>query len=273
MFESSERLSFGICTIATNDYVYFWKDLVTSAQKAIESTCYLKFHVFTDQSEVCREFANEIKKFQIEVHKIPKLMWPEATLDRYRIFEEFKDTLVEDVLIHIDADMIIKRDFIEKLHELELDNDITLVSHPGYWRPSNGSGYPINFLSFIRYLRIRFCYGSLGTWETRKKSTAYVPRKMRKKYVCGGVWMGQRDAFIRLCTLLKENVIIDNRNGIVAQWHDESHLNKWASINKYNCLPPSFCYSNDFKHLSALTPIIEAVTKNKSFSELKKKFS
>ena len=261
----------GICTVATNDYIYFWQDMVRSAQIVFCNEEDITFHVFTDQAGVCLEFSKTITKFKIVIHEIPSLEWPAATLDRYRIFNEFKAGLIEDVLIHLDADMLFHRNFIGELANIELSEDITLVLHPGYWRPPTSYLYSRKKIRLFLDLKTRMKFGALGAWERRRNSNAYVPRKKRNAYVCGGVWFGKQKAFLKLCKELDESIKGDSRKGLMARWHDESHLNMWASTNPYNVLPASFCYSPEYAYMSYFDPIIEAVTKNKSFEEIKNK--
>lgn len=264
-----ESTSIGICTIATNNYINFWQEMVRSAEMAFNDGEDLTFHVFTDQTTLCEEFAKKVIKFKIEIHRIPSLVWPAATLDRYRVFKKFEGALDEDILIHLDADMLFHKNFILELKEFELIEDITLILHPGYWRPPIYYSYKRKINRFILDLKTKVKFGALGGWERSKKSTAYVPRNRRDRYLCGGFWFGNRQAFLDLCEVLEKSVTRDNQNGITAQWHDESHLNMWASTNSYNILPPSFCYSNDYAYMNYFEAIIEAVTKNNSFEEMK----
>ena len=68
-----------------------------------------------------------------------------------------------------------------------------------------------------------------------------------------------------MVNLLAANVESDFRRGIVAIWHDESHLNNWASKNSFNSLDPSYCFAEEFLHLRDLDAKILAVKKpNKS---------
>lgn len=269
MISIDESTRIGICTIATNDYVYFWQDMVRSAEIVFNNGEDLTFHVFTDQTALCEEFAKKINAFKIRIHGIPGLLWPAATLDRYRVFSEFKSELSEDVLFHLDADMIIQTNFLFELKRIKLINNITLVAHPGYWRPPTDYSYAGKVIRLLLDIKTKLKFGALGAWERRGDSAAYVPRKKRNHYLCGGVWFGKQRDFLNLCETLNESVMKDSQNGIMAKWHDESHLNMWASNNPYNILPPSFCYSKDYIYMNYFNAIIEAVTKNKSFEEIK----
>ncbi len=244
--------------------------MAKSADKIFAQQSNIVFHVFTDQVELCNLSTKDFRNIQIKIHQIDNLVWPAATIDRYKIFFESRDVLIEDFLVHMDADMIIHKDFLLELENFQLNQDVTFVAHPGYWRQPLTSR---SFHSLARQLRDLFLktrVGALGAWENRPNSTAFVTRSAREKYVCGGVWMGKRSAFIDLCKTLYANVEIDASRNIIAKWHDESHLNKWASINDFNLLPPSFCFSTAYPHLNSLENIIEAVTKEQKYSDSKR---
>lgn len=257
--------SVGVCSIATNDYISLWSDMAKSADQVFTRESNVTFHVFTDQIDVCNKEIREFKNIQCKVHRIDALIWPAATLDRYKVFFESRNVLLEDFLVHIDADMLIHKDFILELENFKLNQEITCVAHPGYWRQQLTSRSSHSVLRRAKDLILVLRFGALGAWETNPISTAFVPRLSRKDYVCGGVWMGNRSAFLDLCETLYKNVEIDHLRKVTAKWHDESHLNYWIATHEFNLLPPSFCFSKDYPHLSELENIIEAVTKEVKF--------
>jgi histo-blood group ABO system transferase len=86
----------------------------------------------------------------------------------------------------------------------------------------------------------------------------------RKRYVCGGAWFGFREQFLDLCEVARRNVDKDKRNGVIAKWHDESHLNRLTSLQeKSTILSSRYCYDPQYgKSLNG--PILLAVDKSKS---------
>ena len=89
--------------------------------------------------------------------------------------------------MHLDADMLVRADFLKTIEFNELIGGIGLVAHPGFWRPKRARGrmYLQNPKMLISDIRRLITYGSLGSWETRKQSSAYVRRSNRQRYVCG----------------------------------------------------------------------------------------
>jgi hypothetical protein len=105
--------------------------------------------------------------------------------------------------------------------------------------------------------------GGLGSWEQNPDSTAFVDRSERNNYVCGGTWIATREEFINMVQELDTQVAIDESRGVLATWHDESHLNKWASKNSHIILNPEFCYDASYPQLSKIIPVITAVDKKR----------
>jgi hypothetical protein len=108
----------------------------------------------------------------------------------------------------------------------------------------------------------KFRLGGIGAWETRKTSSAFTPRRKRLHYVCGGIWLGQREIFLKTIEELFFQVQKDQLNEVLAIWHDESHLNSWASQNSYFMLGPEFCYEASYPQLDGLRELVRAVNKN-----------
>lgn len=257
--------SVGVISIATNGYSKYWKALIYSADKNLPNDAEVNFHLFTDEANECREFTLQFPNRKFKIYEIESLGWPEATLHRYRIYSEYRESLVEDVLMHLDSDMIVEQNFLNVIFSRPLAEGMGLVLHPGYFRPKGLlklSYYLADKGAFLRDLRIRLRIGGLGAWENRVDSQAYVARGRRKGYFCGGIWFGERRAFLALVQKLESQERIDSAIGITAIWHDESHLNKWASENEFSIFSPSLCYEKSYKNLIGIKNIITAVNKN-----------
>ena len=142
---------------------------------------------------------------------------------------------------------------------------MTLVRHPGYFNRS----FLLNLMfvfplaSFLPW-KIRKA-DSLMPWETRRRSSAYVPMRKRSAYVCGGVYWGKKQAFHNLCKELSSSVITDEQNGIRAKHNDESHLNKWKSKYGATLATPAWAFASNYRNLRDITPIIEVVHKPLNF--------
>ena len=62
---------------------------------------------------------------------------------------------------------------------------------------------------------------------------------------------------------IKKNkyIEIDLNNGLIAKWHDESHLNWWYANFGGHLLNPEYCFDEKSKHLTGLLPRVIAVDK------------
>jgi len=249
-----EKHTLGVLTIATNIYIDYWADMVMSLESNLDvgQTCIA--HVFTEQIEKATSIANKLTKISVQVHEIEGYKWPDATIRRYEVFSKFSNLINQDVVMHLDADMIILENIFEELFHSVREHDVALVAHPGFWNKK---------ISPIIRLKAMFTESKSinGSWESRPESKAYVDSSSRKTYVCGGIWFGRNQAVFNLIKELAKSVEIDRNNSIMAVWHDESHLNQWASKNDYVLLSPEFCFVSEYKHLKGLRPKVLAVTK------------
>ena len=256
-------ISIGVVTVATNIYIDYWISMVKSFLSKSNNSKVV-FHVFTDQVDEATDFIAKNHLGNCYVHPIKEMGWPDATLLRYEIFSQHQDQLNEVYLMHLDADMLFVTDPFETFLNEVKKSKMVLVSHPGYWRGSllnRMVTYINNVDILLSDIKLRIAVGNLGAWETNKKSVAFVSRKSRKSYFCGGVWFGENFAFKKMCSTLSLAVRDDSKEKIMARWHDESHLNKWATQNVHSSLPPSFCYDETYPNLNRIDPIIVAVRK------------
>ena len=246
-------------TVATNRYVHYWNDMIASANSVFKAEDNVKFIVFTDQEDFCNEIAVMYPNLHISIVAIEPLGWPEATSLRYKIYSQHASQVDAEVFCHIDADML----FFDNPHRLLIPSDwvngVALVSHPGYFREPSTK---LSILQSLKDKARKLWIGGLGTWETKRASTSYVPRKFRTVYVCGGSWMAKKDKFVEMVSQLSLNTEVDYSNGVIAKWHDESHLNHWASKNSFTLLTPSYCFDPLYEWLSTIPEIIRAVRKN-----------
>ena len=259
----ARNTTLGVITVATNRYVDFWADQARSFAANPSHDLDITLHVFTDQPNVAESVASTIP-ISVVVHEIPDYKWPHASLYRFKLIDEFKENLTEDFLMHLDADMLVKAPITSSQLSNPLVNGICLVRHPGYFRPSGLSRlffYFRNPMSAIGDLVTLLREGSLGAWETNRRSLAFVPKKDRKEYFCGATWWGLRADILRLSGTLSSRISEDEDNNVTAVWHDESHLNWWASNNNHGQVDSRFCFSVGYPQLEGIPNIIEAVDK------------
>jgi hypothetical protein len=259
---SAEYTKISIISIATNEYLDYWFQLASSIETNAVDESNVNLHLFTNDVGRAREWCSNNLRIPVSFYQVENYGWPDATLLRYKVMLSLPIAEISDTVAYLDSDsLIVSKMTLESLPFLD-SNSMTLIRHPGYWRPTSLAMFYVknSRLLFRDMFRI-ISYGGIGAWEKRRKSNAFVKRKYRKKYFCGGFWYGPRTEFFKMVNVLAETVESDSRNGIVAVWHDESHLNKWASTNPFNSLDPSYCFAEEFHHLRELEAKIVAVKK------------
>ena len=259
-----ESLAIGVLSVATNIYLEYWKAMVLSAEGVTSVQDQVTFFVFTDDLASVDEFSQNLVNVKVRSFQIMPLVWPEATLLRYQIFSSHLEYLDSDLLVYLDADMIIKSNPWKLIKNRTLINSVCLVEHPGFWRPKGAKKIILYFFHPLlawRDVKLKLKKGGIGAWETNIMSEAFVVKNKRIKYFCGGSWFGQRNAIVQLIETLAHAVQSDLNQNLIAVWHDESHLNKWASENPHGIETPELCFAENYPNLTKVKPIIVAVTK------------
>jgi hypothetical protein len=223
----------------------FWKDFYESMRLKFCINSNIEYFVFTDAEKIHAEDTDR------KIHKIfqSDLGWPNNTLKRFEIFLKAECRFSNfDYLFFMNANNLINTSIFEA-EFLPDKEDLLFVQHPGFYNKAN----------------TRF------TYERNKKSTAYVARGHGKYYICGGLNGGKTEAFLKLVRTLKNNIDIDEKNKIVAVWHDESHINNYAiKTANYRLLSPAFCYPEDWDLPFEKKIIVR--NKNKYFNSDKEKY-
>lgn len=253
-------------SIATKSYLQYWKSQVKSLDRFVIGDCHLKTYLFTDNPEEAQSFSQSLDRVEVVAIPVPSYGWPEATLLRFMLMAQLRGFCsADEVLVYLDADMEAVSDINCETFVDSSKEGISLVQHPGFYRPTAlrlARLYLSHPLLFLTDVALKFVYGGIGTWETNRNSVAFVQRDARRTYYCGGIWWGVAEQILDLCEELAQRVDQDTKAGRMARWHDESHLNWWASNRPHLVHPPTFCYSYAFPALANLNPTIVAVEKN-----------
>jgi histo-blood group ABO system transferase len=200
-------MKIGLLIIATNKYISFLEPLIKSADSHFLLDMDITYFIFSNHDikiNTGRKFIN----IAIE-HK----GWPFMTLGRYDIFTKNHNHLTKmDYLFYCDVDML----FVSPVAG-EIIGDLVVTQHPGY-------------------------YGRRGTPETNPKSLACIRPYEQMQYFAGGFNGGSSVEFLKMSKRLSDNILHDMNNGIIAIWHDESHLNRYMVDNPPSIiLNPSYC--------------------------------
>jgi hypothetical protein len=233
--------------IATNGYTVYLNDIIESAKDYFMRDTELSFIIYTNS-------INILESDRIKVVNIENEPWPGPTLKRFHYFCKAWDIIEKsDFSFYIDVDSSFRKSFdLSDLLEILPKEGIGMIGtlHPGY-------------------------YGTKGTPERRINSTAYIPHERNNRYFCGGFFGGRSSDFLNISRILRNNIDIDLGNGIVAIWHDESHIN-----NYFLEYPPSIVLGEGFscpeEHLGGhgfSDPTILFLNKGEKKNELRKIFN
>jgi histo-blood group ABO system transferase len=199
-----------ILNIATNKYIQFINPLLESIDSNFLCGHNVDALIFTNHEL-------EVESDRIKISKIEHEPWPAPTLKRYHYFLQEKEHILKyDYCFYLDVDMLI----VDKVCD-EILGDLVATQHPGMWSFESD----------------RF------TYERRPQSTAFVPYGCGTKYYAGGFNGGRTSNFLNMSETIVSNINKDFDNNIVAEWHDESHMNRYLIDNPPTLeLSPSYCF-------------------------------
>ncbi len=223
-------MKIALLNIATNKYISFLPKLYTTANMFFLKNHEVDYFLFTNLNIQVNNCERKVITKKIE-HK----PWPYMTLYRYKFFTEAEEQLKEyDYLYYCDVDM-----FFNSEVEDEIISDLVGTIHPGFFNKSKD-----------KY-----------TYETNPESTAFLANDDGEHYYAGGFNGGSSAEFLKMAKTIDKNITEDESKNIIAEWHDESHLNKYFSINKpTTILNTLYCFPD--KGWSSVPPKLIAITKD-----------
>jgi FkbM family methyltransferase len=208
-----------ILYICTGRYTIFWDDFFISCEKYFLPGHEKRYFVFTDG---CIAHESHERVMRIEQ---PRLGWPHDTLKRFHMFSRVAGDLAAfDFVFFFNANCEFRQTVNDAVLPTE-EEGLVVVRHPGFF-----DKIPDDF-----------------TYDRNPASRAYIPFGRGRYYVCGGVNGGRSSAYCQLIHDLREAVDEDERNGVMAVWHDESHLNKYILTKNHTLLSPAYCHPENWK--------------------------
>lgn len=231
-----------ICFIGTGKYLNFLPKYYENIHQYFLPKTEKKFLVFTDGTG---DFPEDIITYSYE-----HVEWPYITLKRFEIIQKAKREIEKtDWFIFIDADALV----VDVINEDEFFDDT---------KDYFGVHHPCHFLKMPPHNQ------KYGAFETNTNSTAAIDKENDdlSVYFQGCLWGGKVPQIMNLIDELSYRVNIDLEKNVIAQWHDESHLNKFLIENKNNTniLGPQFAYPEMFSQYCNFQPKIVHLSKNNS---------
>lgn len=218
-----KNISIAATVFAVGKYIRFLKDFLETAELHFFVGFKVHIYVFTDRPTEMPKVQMAAGR-QLTVRSVPGAKrWQEISARRMELIQ----VLIEETLFN-GTDFIFCLDVDSKFHGhwgVETLGSLVAVIHPGYYKTERG----------------RLPY------ERRPASRAYVAHGMGDFYYCGGAFGGDLHEVHLLTKKCRENFEADAKEGIEAEWQEESHLNRYMWTNKPSkVLSPEFLWQ-DFK--------------------------
>ena len=196
-------MTIGILYICTGNYTVFWDEFYSSCEENFLPKHKKKYFVFTDATSISFE---ENNKNIVRIYQ-ENLGWPNNTLLRYDIFQKAKyEYLLTDYLFFFNANIIFNTEVGDEIiSNLEEHNGLIGAIHPGYTIQKR----------------------KLYDYEKNPLSRSFINSHEGKYYFMGGFNGGSTTQFDKLIDCLKNRITADLSDGIIAKWHDESHINRY----------------------------------------------
>lgn len=198
-------MKIAILYICTGKYHIFFKDFYNSSEKYFLTRINKTYFVFSDNKELA-----ECPKVRFIYKECEG--FPNDSLFRFRTFLTVESELEEfDYVFFFNSNM----QFVANVDESII--------------PGKENGYLCCLDADYNKVYPHPCF---YPYERRKKSLAYIPRDLKQyHYYHAGVNGGRTEEYLYMCRTLKVNIENDYQNGIVALYHDESHINKFLSLH------------------------------------------
>ncbi len=204
----------GILLISTGKYHIFLQPLINDIEKHFFKGWNIEIYLFSDRENKIKH-SDRINIVHIPTEHKP---FPYPTLMRYSFFSNAVDKIKSDYLYYLDVDMSIVGNVREEILPDGInDGGLVVTHHPGFYN------------------------GGWGSMNVHKESKAWIPENQRKVYFAGGFNGGTTKAFLKMSKELSDNILDDESRGVMAEYHDESHMNAYMSTRNPKKLTPEYC--------------------------------
>ncbi len=204
-------MKIAILYVCTGKYDVFWDEFYSSSEENFYPDVEKTYFIFTD----CKRML-ELKEKNVQAFCQARSGWPYDTLLRFNWFCTIQDKLEEyDACYFINANGKFLKKVTPELIPFPSDEEPMILSvHINNYEDTEGKKFAP---------------------ERNPMSTAYIPEGAYCRAHSGGFFGGRTKEFLEMCRKLRDRIAKDLQNGIIAIWHDQSHLIKYATeIPHYN---------------------------------------
>ncbi|WP_158729299.1 MULTISPECIES: family 6 glucosyltransferase [unclassified Flavobacterium] len=214
-------MNIAIVYICTGRYNQFFEGFYNSSEKYfLKNIANKQYFVFTDNSKISVDNNVTIIEKKCEGFPLDSIM-------RFNMFLSISEELKKYDYIYF------------------FNSNMLFVSHIGPEILPNKDGEIVFALNGGYYNKTPLRY----PFERNQLSKAFIPFKLRNKYryVIGGLNGGKTKDYLLFCQVCYNNIMEDYKNGIMAIYHDESHINRYFYDYGGKLLPSSYACPEDAK--------------------------
>ena len=213
----------GILYVCTGRYAAFWNPFYHACEELFLPDVEKHYFIFTDNSGLLQLKDERIHPVFQEVEP-----WPFPTLRRFGYFLKAADVLRQmDYLMFMNANLLVQKKIGAEEILPEGDEKLFVTLHPGFFDKT-----PRDF-----------------TYDRNPECSACVQQGNGMYYFAGGFNGGCTENFLELAACLSQRTEADYARGVIALWHDESHLNRYMIEypGKFRILSPAYLYPQGWK--------------------------
>ena len=215
-------MKIGILHIATGRYICFWDEFYKSAKEHLFKGHDVKYFVFTDSDSI--EHENNPDVIKIYAKSSP---WPISVCDKYATLlsgkEQYKDL---DYIFHFNANMKFVAPIGEEILPQKEHGFLAVCEWANYIYRKDVENFP---------------------YDRNPQCSAYIPSGEGEHYLMGGLHGGRVNEYIEMCEVLNKNTCEDFEKGIIAKFHDESHINHYFLDKNPLIVTPNYIMPQNWK--------------------------
>lgn len=199
-------MKIAIVYICTGRYSIFWKPFFETSQQYLYPSIDKDYFVFTDDNDLITQYD---PKSNVKVYFQSHAGWPYDALMKFNTFCTIQDALMDyDYCYYWNANTFFVREITADVIPFPTkEQGLVLFRHTWRYDCNSSNDFPV---------------------EKNPNSTAYIAPNTPCREYGAGFFGGTSEAFLAMSQKLRDDTAIDLNHGIIAIWHDESHLQNYA---------------------------------------------